>query len=1636
MKIRLQLLLLLLLFAATGNAQKSNVESALIIEPSYKKMMYDFKVNFYTVCDSAEAYFKNRDKGKGSGYSPFLRWKYLNESRYYPSGDRMVDHYMPFKEYERIERESAANGNRLFATGGWHSLGPDTIGKITGHYAAGLGRVEYVEVNRNNPQQIYMASRSGGLWRTNNEGVTWSHNTDFLPASGVNTIAASPTNFDSVLINVQSGELKISFGIYRSVNGGQTFTPTNFMPATVGFGGLGSNFKIYIIKYHPRIPNMVLVGTSQGLYRSMDNLQTWTRQIVGGDVYDIAFHPTNNNIIYIYDGFFTANKNKILKSTDLGVTYTGLPDLTGNANSKIKIALSPTCTDCIFASSSNGIWKSTNGGTSFITTVTPAPVGISIYSALPNDLDTSKYVAGYVDLSRSTNGGASFTKCTAWSLGDAMNGTGTNQENYNNSPRYVHADNNYMTCVNGVFYSCTDGVLNKSSDNGVTWQKLSLTTGTRENYCVATSQSNHYFSVCGSQDNGTSAVTENGWMEVYGADGMEAVIVPLNPDYFISSTQNGGRQRSLTGGLTISGVGISGSTASWVAPMFRDPNDHFTVYSFGTSVYKTTTLGNTWTTLGSPSTFAGSTISVAAIAENNSSLIAISNSDKIELSTNGGVSFVTIKNNLPTRSISDIAFDPKNDSTIIVTYNDYQNTGQKIYISKNRGATWTNITYNLGNMPIHTVVIDHSNNSNIYLGAEVGVYTKTMSATTWSLYNSNLPNVTVRDLEINNGSNTLKAATWGRGLWEYSLINRNNHPAIIKTSISSPLTFFSPAVNTDQFVTSEISYSNTLTSVFVKWSLNNLDFNNTIIMNSIGNNKWKTVSALNIDSVGAKVFFKVYAVGSSGDTTETYKFMYSLKPNEYCNASGESINGNLYINNFSCASVSNNGTGNTASTFYPNKIISLNRNSTYNISASFNTGWSSNDLVAWIDYNKDSYFDQSEIIVFDSNTGSDAAGSFTVPDDALEDTVIMRVRLGYWGGFDDPCGTTLGEVEDYPVIINPAFPPGRKVLFIGVDGCRWDALQASNTPAIDSLLTHAIYSGNGLTEYKTWSGTGWSNMLTGAWHTKHGVFDNTFTGANFTTYPDFISRAENFNSALHTVSVVHWSPINSTIIQSIDNEITVTTDSAVKNSAVNVLATDNPDILFVAFDDVDHAGHTVGFSPTITAYRQAIETTDAYIAQVLTALYNRPNYANEDWLIVLTTDHGGIPSGHGGGTLEERTIFNIYSNKNFPPQNLSRIKVSNSSVFTEAKFNAGSYAKPINQTPFSFGTTQDFTVELWVKATTFVNDPSLISNKNWNGGLNKGFVISAQAGQYWKVNVGDGTKRIDIQGGFLNANKWHHLAVSFKRNGLITAYEDGVVVGFENMQIIGDINSGLPLVINQDGTTTYSQNFNGSYKDVRVWNTVIPQNTLVQWASVPVTSSHPNYANLLGNWKCEDGGGSILDDASINNNNCTITGTVNWITNQTDSLIVYDYSNTPCQPDNATTALGWLCIPVQSSWNLDGKSWVNSCELISNAGDPVSFQVFLEGLYIGNDSLRAVIDPTNMAMVSDTITLELHQSTAPYAILYSTSSVIDVAGKGTFVFPNDVYGNSYYLVFRHRNSIETWSKNPVTLNSSMFDLTH
>ena len=116
----------------------------------------------------------------------------------------------------------------------------------------------------------------------------------------------------------------------------------------------------------------------------------------------------------------------------------------------------------------------------------------------------------------------------------------------------------------------------------------------------------------------------------------------------------------------------------------------------------------------------------------------------------------------------------------------------------------------------------------------------------------------------------------------------------------------------------------------------------------------------------------------------------------------------------------------------------------------------------------------------------------------------------------------------------------------------------------------------------------------------------------------------------------------------------------------------------------------------------------------------------------------------------------------------------------------------------------DFTVSIWVKSTTDNSDPAMISDKDWCCGGNKGFVFSFRGNSDWKMNIGDGTNRVDISGNPINDGNWHLLTVTFDRDGDAILYEDLVEIARKDMSAIGNINSGLPINVAEDGTGNFA----------------------------------------------------------------------------------------------------------------------------------------------------------------------------------------------------------------------------------------
>ena len=219
--------------------------------------------------------------------------------------------------------------------------------------------------------------------------------------------------------------------------------------------------------------------------------------------------------------------------------------------------------------------------------------------------------------------------------------------------------------------------------------------------------------------------------------------------------------------------------------------------------------------------------------------------------------------------------------------------------------------------------------------------------------------------------------------------------------------------------------------------------------------------------------------------------------------------------------------------------------------------------------------------------------------------------------------------------------PRRRVLIFGLDGCRPDALLAANTPNIDRLREGAAFSFRAQTGDVPISGPGWSSALTGVWRDKHGVSDNTFAGARFDLYPIIFCRLKAGGGSAVTEAVVRWPPLETELIACADASLAPGSDAEAGQEAVRLLSESDPDVLFVHLNSPDSAGHAVGFSPDSPGYLEAIEAADGQIGLVLAAVKGRPRFPEEEWLILVTTDHGGSGTDHHADIPENRTTFLI-----------------------------------------------------------------------------------------------------------------------------------------------------------------------------------------------------------------------------------------------------------------------------------------------------------------------------------------------------------------------------------------------------------
>ena len=217
------------------------------------------------------------------------------------------------------------------------------------------------------------------------------------------------------------------------------------------------------------------------------------------------------------------------------------------------------------------------------------------------------------------------------------------------------------------------------------------------------------------------------------------------------------------------------------------------------------------------------------------------------------------------------------------------------------------------------------------------------------------------------------------------------------------------------------------------------------------------------------------------------------------------------------------------------------------------------------------------------------------------------------------------------------------VMMVLLDGWRPDVIAAAHTPTIDMMMQDSAYSMEARVDDTTISGSGHSSFLTGVHRDKHNVHGNSFGDANYQEYPYWFNLLKYERPEMHTAAYHNWLPMANTALDfsvcgyCVDMYVTGS-DNSIATQLATDLANQQMDAVTIVIDAPDAAGHGYGFHPSIPQYVAAMNQSDAWLGMIMDAIFARTNYAEEDWMVIISSDHAGSGYGHGYNIPEHRKV--------------------------------------------------------------------------------------------------------------------------------------------------------------------------------------------------------------------------------------------------------------------------------------------------------------------------------------------------------------------------------------------------------------
>jgi PKD repeat protein len=723
--------------------------------------------SFYEIQDAFNDYWAKRDYEKGKGFKQFKRWENFMEPRVDKNG--YFPHYILTEEWRKVKKQAALSTRGEMAN--WEHMGPDDtpVDINSPTWRRGSGRLNCISFHPTDADIMFVGAPSGGFWKTLDGGLSWETTTDHLPSIGVSDIAVHPTDPNIIFIATGDGDARDTYsaGILKSTNMGDTWDHVMLDLA------IQDQIIIRRLIINPNNPNILIAASSAGILYTSNAGVDWEVR-ASGHFKDVEFKPGNPDYVYA-STYEYSGAASIYRSENGGMNWTSVHQIS-EAN-RIEIAVTPDDANRIYAvasdASSNGylgFYKSTNSGNSWTEVHDNSSLNLLGWSsdgsdsggqgwydlaiaADPNNAD-NVFVGG-VNTWKSSNAGSSWNISTHW---------------YGDNAAYVHADQHTLDYhpLTGALFSGNDGGLHITTNNGSNWTDLSDGLQILQIYRFGNSVTNPNRFVTGSQDNGSMRYDNGDWRAILGGDGMECLIDYTNDQILYASYYYGAIHRSTNGGQDFTNVQpVEAGEGAWVTPYVIDPIDPQTLYAGFSDVYKTTNRGSTWNPISNNLT-GGTNLQSLAVASSNPDVIYAATYDNIYRTENGGGTWGNVTNNLPNNSITYITVNPSNPNMLWVSLSGFS-SGEKIYYSDNGGNSWTNYSEGLPNVPANCLVYELGTNHALYAGTDLGVFYRNAGMSEWIPYSQGLPNVIVNELEIQYDVNKLRAATYGRGVWESDL---------------------------------------------------------------------------------------------------------------------------------------------------------------------------------------------------------------------------------------------------------------------------------------------------------------------------------------------------------------------------------------------------------------------------------------------------------------------------------------------------------------------------------------------------------------------------------------------------------------------------------------------------------------------------------------------------------------------------------------------------------------------------------------------------------------------------------------------------------------------------------------------------